>query len=70
MNSSTVETKTAAQTGPLRSGETEYHSSGISEREHYNVVWLAAIEKRFPIIARHVGFGIPEIGENCRGGTA
>lgn len=63
MNSATaLETKTAAQTGPLRSGETEYQSSGISEREPYNVVWLAAIEKRFPIIARHVGFDVVELG--------
>lgn len=55
MRSVTLEKKAAAQAGPLCGGETEYHSGGNSERNAYNMVSLAAIEKRFPIIARHFG---------------
>ncbi|MBN9241915.1 MAG: hypothetical protein J0I98_03895 [Mesorhizobium sp.] len=58
MLSVTLEKKAAAQTGPLHGGSTEYHSSGNSERDAYNMVSLAAIEKRFPILARHVGVEI------------
>ena len=54
MLSVTLEKKAAAQTGPLHGGSTEYHSSGNA----YNMVSLAAIEKRFPILARHVGVEI------------
>lgn len=56
MNSAALEIKAATQTDPLRSCEMEYHSSSISKSARYYTLSLAAIEKRFPIIARHVGF--------------
>jgi len=58
MRSVTLEKKAAAQAGPLCGGETEHHSSGNSERDAYNMVSLAAIEERFPILARHIGVEI------------
>lgn len=53
MRSATLEKKTAAQTGPLHGGSMEYHSGGNSDSDTYSIVSLSAIEKRFPIIARH-----------------
>lgn len=55
MRSVALKKKAAAQTGPLHDGSTEYHSSGNSELDPYNMESPSAIEKHFPIITQHFG---------------